>query len=255
MSQVTAMEAQNPKLVSVELGGNDVLGATHGVFVPGVSVVPVFVWEPQYRQIAARVDAAAKHAVLVGLVNDVRSFPSFRTGNEIWNAAATFAPFNVTVSNDCNGSTNLLFVAQLVPVAVATGAYYQSKGYGPYTFSCANSTTATDEDYVLDANDVAGVNAQLAAMNAVIIDEATRRGFAYFPLGALYEDVVTKAPFNAITLMTSTQPYGPYIGLDGVHPSAEGSRVLADAAAKALNDTYHLGIPLSGGASLALSAR
>jgi len=30
--------------------------------------------------------------------------------------------------------------------------------------------------------------------------------------------------------------------------------VLADAAAQALNDTYHLGIPLSGGASLALFA-
>ena len=108
---------------------------------------------------------------------------------------------------------------------------------------------------MLDANDVAGVNAQLAAMNAVIRDEATKRGFAYFPLGALYEDVVTKAPLNAVTLMTSPQPYGPYISLDGIHPTAEGSRVLADAAAKALNDTYHLGIPTSGAASLALFAQ
>jgi len=85
-SQVTAMEAQNPKVVSVELGGNDILGASHGFYLPGINVVPVSAWEPQYRQVVARVDAAAKHAVLVGLLNDVRSFPAFRTGAEFWGA-------------------------------------------------------------------------------------------------------------------------------------------------------------------------
>lgn len=248
MSQITAMEAQSPKIVSVELGGNDILGASHGIYYPGVSVVPVFVWEPQYREIAARVDAAAKHAVLVGLVNDVASFPSFRTGAEIWNARASFAQLGVVVAGDCENSTNLIFVAIRVPAAVASAA----QG-GSNIFSCFNYPSSSFvEDYVLDATDVAAVNQQLAQMNAVIQDEATKRGFAYFPLGALYEGVVTKPTFNAYTLMTSTQPYGPYVSLDGVHPTAEGSRVLADAAAQALNDTYHLGIPLSGGASLAL---
>jgi lysophospholipase L1-like esterase len=253
MSQVTAMEAQNPKIVSVELGGNDILGARYGVYPSATEVVPVAVWEPQYREVVARVDAVAKEGVLVGLVNDVRSFPSFRTGDELYQARATFAPFNVVVSADCQNSTNLLFVAVRVPVAAATGAYYYANNLGPYTLSCQNAPSFTNiQDYVLDANDVAGVNAQLAAMNAVIQDEAAKRGFAYFPLSALYEDVVTKAPFNAVTLLTSQQPYGPYISLDGIHPTAEGSRVLADAAAQALNHTYNLGIPTSGGASLAL---
>ena len=253
MTQVTAMEAQNAKIVSVELGGNDILGARYGVYPSATEVVPVADWEPQYRQVVTRVAAVAKEAVLVGLVNDVRSFPSFRTGDEIYQARATFAPFNVIVSPNCENSTNLIFVAVRVPVAAATGAAYAANQLGPYTFSCQNAPSFTNiQDYVLDANDVAGVNAQLAAMNAVIQDEAAKHGFAYFPLGALYEDVVTKAPFNAVTLMTSQQPYGPYISLDGIHPTAEGSRVLADAAAQALNNTYNLGIPLSGGPSLAL---
>ena len=256
MSQVTAMEAQNAKIVSVELGGNDILGARYGVYPSATEVVPVAVWEPQYREVVTRVAGVAKEAVLVGLVNDVRSFPSFRTGDEIWQARATFAPFNVAVDPNCNGSSNLIFVAVRVPVAAATGAYYYQNNLGPYTFSCQNAPSFTGiQDYVLDASDVAGVNAQLAAMNTVIQDEAAKHGFAYFPLGALYEDVVTKAPFNAVTLMTSQQPYGPYVSLDGIHPTAEGSRVLADAAAQALNQTYNLGIPLSGGASLALLAR
>ena len=255
-SQVTAMEAQNPKIVSVELGGNDILGASHGFYMPGVNVVPVVAWEPQYRQVVARVDAAAKHAVLVGLVNDVRSFPAFRTGDEFWNARATFQRLNVVISSNCEGSTNLLFVPYIVPVAAGTGAFYNSRGFGPYTFSCTN-TTGPVEDYILDAADVAGVNTQLAAMNAVIRNEAQTRGFAYFPLGALYEGVAldTKPAFDAFAILTSSQPYGPYISLDGIHPSAEGQRVLADAAARALNETYRFGIPTSTGALAYLAQR
>ena len=252
-SQVTAMESQNPKIVSVELGGNDILGATKGFYLPGVNVVPVVAWEPQYRQVAARVDAVAKHAVLAGLVNDVRSFPAFRTGAEFWNARATFAPFNVAISANCENSTNLLFVPFIVPTAAGTGAFYASRGFGQYTLSCANLPAPT-EDYILDAADVAAVNTQLAAMNAVIQNEAQARGFAYFPLGALYEGTVTKPAFNAVAIMTTAAPYGPYISLDGIHPSAEGQRVLADAAATALNTTYNLGIPTSTGA-LAYFAR
>jgi lysophospholipase L1-like esterase len=253
MSQVTAMEAQNPKIVSVELGGNDILGASHGFYAPGVNIVPVSVWEPQYRQVVARVDAAAKHAVLVGLVNDVRSFPAFRTGAEFWTASATFAPFNVAIAANCENSSNLLFVPFIVPTAVGTGAYYARNGLGQYTLSCAN-TAGLVEDYILDATDVTAVNAQLAAMNAVIRNEAETRGFAYFPLGALYEGPVTKPAFSAVAIMTTAQPYGPYISLDGIHPSADGARVLADAAATALNSTYRLEIPTSTGA-LAYFAR
>jgi lysophospholipase L1-like esterase len=253
-SQVTAMEAQNPKVVSVELGGNDILGASHGFYAPGINIVPVSVWEPQYREVVARVDAVAKHAVLVGLLNDVRSFPAFRTGAEFWNARATFAPFNVAINANCESSTNLLFVPFIVPTAVGTGAYYARNGLGQYTLSCANAP-APAEDYILDATDVAAVNAQLAAMNAVIQNEAETRGFAYFPLGALYEGAVTKPAFNAVSIMTTAQPYGPYVSLDGIHPSAEGARVLADAAAMALNATYRLSIPTSTGAMAYLARR
>jgi lysophospholipase L1-like esterase len=92
-------------------------------------------------------------------------------------------------------------------------------------------------------------------MNAVIRNEASARGFAYFPLGALYEGVVTKPAFSAVAIMTTAQPYGPYISLDGIHPSAEGARVIADAAATALNARYRLGIPTSTGAQAVFARR
>jgi lysophospholipase L1-like esterase len=150
---------------------------------------------------------------------------------------------------------NLLFVAVRVPVAVATGAAYAKGGIGQYPLSSVSAPSSTGiTDYVLEPADIIAVNAQLAAMNAVIHDEAATRGFAYFPLSVLYEHVVTKPPFNAITFMTSPQPYGPYVSLDGIHPSAEGARVIADAAANALNATYHFNIPTSTGAATLLAS-
>src|SRR5688572_3694034 len=125
MSQVTAMEAQNPKIVSVELGANEALGAKDGAFVPGQTVVPIAFWAPGYHEVIERVDAVTKHAVLVGLIDHTSSFPSFRTGAELWAARTTFAPFNVAVNADCSvspGSDNLLFVPIRVLQAAVQGA-------------------------------------------------------------------------------------------------------------------------------------
>ena len=49
--------------------------------------------------------------------------------------------------------------------------------------------------------------------------------------------------------MTSGTPYGPYVSLDGLHPSAAGQTVIADAAARALNATFHMQIQTSSGVS------
>ncbi|HEX6054052.1 MAG TPA: SGNH/GDSL hydrolase family protein [Gemmatimonadaceae bacterium] len=251
MSQVTAMEAQNPKIVSVELGANEILGVHHGAVVPGQTVVPVALWAPDYRTVLDRVQAEAKKAVVVGLVDHAISFPSFRTGAELWEARATFVPLHVTVSEDCSvapGKDNALFVPVRVLVAAATGGARRQQGLSPFVLSCANAppTDANGDvirDYVLSPAEMAAIDAQFAAMNAVMRAEAESRGFAYFALSALYDETVTKDPFNAITMLTSQEPFGPYVSLDGLHPSAEGARVLAEAAAAALNTRYNMAIP------------
>lgn len=93
-------------------------------------------------------------------------------------------------------------------------------------------------DYVLSADELALVDAQLAAMNGIIRAEAAQRGFAFFALSALYEEANRKAPFDARVVMTSPLPYGALVSLDGFHPSAEGAAVLAAAAARALDARY-----------------
>lgn len=255
MTQLTTMMTQNPKFVSVELGGNEVLNSRSGVAIPGITMFPVSAWKPLYDQVLDSVQSVTKMAVVTGLIADAGTFPGFRRGDELWADRATFAAaFNVTVSPDCAGSPNLLFVPVRVPVAVATGAAYRQRGLGPYTLFCSGAGPTT-QDYVLTPAEVAVVNAQLAEMTAHIRSEAERRDLAYFDLDALYGRSDLKPTYSVLAQMTSATPYGQYISLDGIHPNALGSTVLADAAAQAINARYDLGIPSSAGASVFASRR
>jgi hypothetical protein len=248
-SQITAMLVQRPSMVSVELGGNELLGVRKGVYNSTV-VVPIDTWKALYSVVLGAVSLSARQVVLVGLVHDASRFPSFRTGLELWNARATFLPFNVVVSEDCGttNATNVLFVPVRVPVAVATGVGQARAGAGPYTLSCANAPSSTGiEDYVLTADEVQLVNTQLADMNAFIRSAARARGWAYFELEALYGRPETKPPFNAVAMMTDpSTPYGPYISLDGIHPNAAGHGILAEAAAASLKSQYPSAILFAG---------
>src|SRR5262249_28721073 len=149
--------------------------------------------------------------------------------------------FNINVADDCNGSTNLIFVPIFVPTAVGKGAFFKAHNLGPYTMSCAEGGQFA-EDNILDHTEAAAVNSLLTRMNAQIRAEATGRGLAYFALQDLYGRADIKGPFNVIALMTTAQPYGPLVSLDGVHPSAAGAAILAQAAAHALDATYGMGI-------------
>lgn len=237
MTQVSSMMAQNPKLVSVELGGNDVLDARSGVVIPGVTVARFAEWASDYDEILDSVQKVAKEAVIVGLTDDVGSFPAFRRGSEMWDARFVFAAMGVTVETSCEGSDNLLFVPVLVPTAIGRAAATGSASLG-----CAGDDDPTVADFVLRPTEAAAVNALLAQMNAHIQQQAAKRGFAYFALQALYGRSDIKGAFDPYALMMTQQPYGPFISLDGVHPTAAGAQILAEAAAEALDLRYHHGI-------------
>jgi len=241
-TQVSTMIELNPKLVSVELGGDDVLGAISGVAVPGASIVPFPVWQAAYDAVLDKVQATTKMAVLVGLVGDVRNFPAFRTGNELWVDSQEFLGVNIIISPDCNGSADWLFLPFKLPPALAEAAQRAALHLGPLVFSCAPSASPFVQDFILTPAELGIVSAQVQAMNAHIQAEATHRGFAYFALGALYDRADLKGPFSLSVLLGSPTPFGTLISLDGVHPTGLGSSILAHAAAHALNATYNLGI-------------
>jgi hypothetical protein len=238
-TQVSTMLEANPKLVSVELGGADILGALSGVAIPGGSMVPYAVWQAAYDHVLDAVGSITKMAVLVGL-SDARDIPAMRTGNELWLDRLEFAAANIAVSADCNASPNWVFLPFKLPPVLLAARAAALQGQGPVPLSCAASVNPTIPDFILSPTEMGILNGQILAMTAHIQSEATNRGYAFFTLGALSS---AKAPFSLNTLLTSTTPFGTNFSLDGLHPSAAGSTLLAKAAAHALNVTYDLGIP------------
>jgi lysophospholipase L1-like esterase len=237
MTQLTATLSQNPTIVSVELGGNEVLNATSGLLLPGVTTVPFPFFAQPYTAIVNALAAAGTKAVLVGLPVDGRNLAALRRGAEIWANRDEFAALRVAVSNDCENNQNYINVSlKSLNMAFAGAAAAAANAPAP-TFSCADVPGTID--FVLTPSDITTLNQQMAQMSAFIKQQADAHGFAYFSLGVLFDRADLKpAKYSVVNQLTSKLPYGLYTSLDAVHPNPVGHVLLAAAAAKAINATY-----------------
>jgi hypothetical protein len=226
-TQVTAMLAQRPTFVSVELAANDVLPASTGRVA---AMTPFADWQRDYDQVIAAVRSTGARAVLVGLPDNAANFPSVRRARELFNEWPDMLALGITVSVSCYFSPNYLFIPGYVLSHLART---------PTTATCADVPGAAD--YVLTPADVSAINARMAQINAHIRARAAEHGYAYFALSSLYD--LPKPAFDMYSVLVSSAPFGPNISLDGVHPSARGQAILADAAARAINARYGLAIP------------
>lgn len=241
MTQVGAMKAQNPKLVSVEMGANELLGVRGGILVPYVTVVPFETFRAQYDQLLDEVASVQpKAVVLAGLISDVGTFPAFRAGKELFDNRAELVAYGIVILPGCGGANagNLIFA----PVKIPTLAAMARATGQPQFYDCADVPGTVD--YTLTPGDRATVNTLLAQMNAHIQQQAEARGWAHFRLGELYEAPGVRVEYSAHQQFRSLDaPYGHFISFDGYHPSALGQTMLAQAAARALNAKYGMEIP------------
>jgi hypothetical protein len=226
-TQVTAMLAQQPTFVSVELAANDVLPASTGRIAV---MTPYANWESDFDQAIAAVKSTGARAVLVGLPNNAANFPSIRRARELFNQAPYLLALGISVSFNCYFSSNYLFIPGYVLTLLAKT---------PTTATCADVPGATD--YVLTSSDMTAINARMAQINGHIQAKATENGYAYFALSSLYD--LPKPSLNMYNVLFSSTPFGANISLDGVHPSAQGQGILATAAVQAINSKYALAIP------------
>jgi hypothetical protein len=223
--------------VSVELGANEVLNATSGLFALGVTVVPFPYFAAPYDALLDALSSDGRKAVLVGLPTESRNIAAIRGADEIWADRAEFAALHVDVSSDCETSPNYINVSLKSLNLVFTAAFTSTHGLPNPVFSCADIPGTAD--YVLTPGDMIEINALLTQMTDHIRAQATARGYAYFSLGALFDRSDLKGgAYSVITQMTSQFPYGFFTSLDGVHPNPLGHAVLAAAAAQAIDDTY-----------------
>lgn len=228
-TQLTAALSQNPTLVSVELGGNEVLNGSSGLVLDNVTIVPLASFIAPYTAILNAL--GGRKVLLVGMPVDLRNMPMMRSANEIWDDRDAFAALNVAVQDDCATADTWINVSlKTLRIVAAAGA-----SPAPVPYSCANGPGI---DYVLTPADVDVLNQRMAAMDAFIRAQAEARGFAYTSLGEIYDRPGIKTRYSVMQQLTSEHPYGVWVSLDGVHPSALGHRFLARAAAKAVRATY-----------------
>jgi hypothetical protein len=243
-SQVTSMMAQNPTLVSVELGANEVLRTvTGGILVPAAAYrqpdatftyYPITLWQPQYDAIVDSVAKTGAKALLVS-VPLIPSLVGVYPGDDFWQQAAAFQSFGVIVNADCQGNTNLIYAFGKVLTALGNPTK-------PVNFSCTNNPAAAD--FILTPADTAFIDDLIRQMNVHIQTAATTHSWAYLDLnGSLGSFVSVKTPFSLSKFLSCTRPFGQYISLDGIHPTSDGQQEIANAAAVALNTTYGFEIP------------
>ena len=246
--------AQDPKVVTVEYGGNEVLGATRGLFQDGRTTVPMFVYRAAIIRILDALEDTGAKVLVVGMPETSENLPSLRTAKEITDAAPAFAALNVTVAQDCYGSANWVNVSTKALTAIYTGQIYKQMGL-PLSATLDCTDKPGTEDDVLTPADVEALEARLGEINTFLRAQAAQRNFAYSSIGALYDRADLKIGYNPILQMSSMEPYGHYYSTDAVHPSAAGQTLLAEAAARALNARYGMNIPVGGAAVLASIGR
>ncbi len=223
---------QQPTLVSVELGANEVLGASSGLAVVGVTIFPEPLFEQLFGTVLGAVGANVPNVMVVGVPTDGRNFANFRRGDEVWADRGEFAALGVIVHPNCNGNQNYINVS-IKSIALA----FMAAGSPGQVFSCAD--VPGTQDLVLTPADMDLINGTLQAMAAFQQQQAAAGGYAFFSLDELYgRSDLKPTVYSVISQLTSAHPYGPYISLDGLHPSPLGQSILAKAAAKALNKSY-----------------
>jgi hypothetical protein len=210
------------------LAANDVLPASTGQIS---AMTPYANWQSDYDHVVDSVSKSGARAVLVGLPNNAADFPSIRRAREFFNQWPSLLALGISVSLNCYFSSNYLFVPGYILTLLSRT---------PTTATCADVPGAAD--YVLTASDMNAINAEMAQINAHIQAEAQQYGYAYFSLATLYD--LPKPSFSVSNLLFSNSPFGQYISLDGVHPSAQGQALLAAAAAQAINARYGVAIAI-----------
>jgi lysophospholipase L1-like esterase len=254
-SQVQRALDAHPTFATIWIGNNDVLEAgASGILVPVAGISPGIVstqeqFEASYNTMIDQLLAGAPgiKGVLIGVVQ-VAGIPLLQSGALVYaNQAAVAQVFlqatgkAVTVSPNCNGSTSLVSLPQLIPVIRA--------GTHPPTISCVKGSDPTNplvgNLFVLDAAEQQALGTAIAGYNAYIQSKADAIGFAYYDPNTLLAAKKASGEIPPFPNFASTnQTFGPFISLDGVHPSAAAHKVIANELITLINGTYDTSLEL-----------
>lgn len=246
-TQVQKAADANPTFISAWIGNNDVLAAAvSGILTPTAGVSPGVTSQATFQTNYAAMVAGLKGiptvngGVLIGVIQVAAApvlFPAQALFNPAFKAGFDqFAGGTTTILPSCTPTTTALISIQLA-AAIRAGQH-------PKFIGCAKNSipgTPVGDIFVLDATEQATLATAVTNYNNYIQSQATAAGWAYYdpnPLLARLKDPAVGCISVVPNLANATQPFGPCITLDGIHPSATAHKALAADLALAINTKY-----------------
>ena len=216
--------------------------------IPNVTALPLFVTVPTaavIAQVQATVITPAQSAALAAALGLPGLPPTARFGLYI-RTSATGAG---AVREATAGDLILLGSRALINAPSATSPFPGGVGLvipgAPATTAAAlaAASNALPNAAVLDASEVANVNASTVALNGVIVAAAARKGLAVFDANVYFNGVARNGLVANTTTNSTAYLAGNLFSLDGVHPTPRGYAVVTNEMIKAINATYGAAVP------------
>ena len=229
--------AQNPTFVTLWIGNNDVLGAaTSGIVIEGVTLTPVAQFEADFRAATAAI-AASGARMAIANIPDVTTIP-FVTTVQRFVTLPNGSSFNLIGPEGPIGPNDFVLLSAADDIQQGFGIP-APLGRGPL-----------GNEHVLSAAEVATIRARIAAYNAIIAAEANARGAAHVDINRQLIEYATRGRNVGGILLTTAFLTGGIFSYDGVHPTAIGQGLIANAFIEAINAQFDAEIPLVNLASL-----
>lgn len=249
----------NPTFVTFWIGNNDALDAATVGMVGGAAALgarpltPLATFQSNYDAAIAALQAGApdiEGGALIGVVqvvNAPRFFPVAAFQNAAFLAGwSTLAQGTVTVLPNCSTppGASALVSFELLRVMQA--------GLHPRTISCGPTGIMlpygeVGDAFIIDATEQATMQQRVVDYNSYIQTKANALGWAYYDPNATLN--AERTPTGCIALVpnllaaANASPFGTCVSNDGVHPTAAGQRLIANALIGRINSQYSTTIP------------
>ena len=266
-SQLTAMQAAQPTLVSVWIGNNDALGAA--LSGDPAALTPLADFKAEYDEIVAAINETdAQDAILIGVAQAAMVAPALQPGAYFWAIAQNPPPGlpPLSVSNNCapftpEGQPNPTAFNLVSFIGVARQI---EAGVNRIIIDCGE-----EAPFVLNAAEQDAVATRVSEFNAYIQQQAEANDWIYVDantslIGPALSDPNKIRKCQALASATDAQSFmaavvsscpvdldptndvtffGSYFSHDGVHPSSVAHAVIADTLAGRLNQKHGLTLP------------
>ena len=254
---VTYIAQKTPTFFTCWMGSNDVLTyATNGGVIsatnPFSNLTDTTRFGIGYRAILNTASKAGTVKGVVANIPNVANVPYFTTvavpaviasikaNTQLPNAAQASLYITTGTGTVREATTgDLLLLTSSSVIGTTSSASPLPLGVG-YSATLANPLPS---QYVLDATELAAVQARTKELNTIIARTATKYKLGLADMNTFFNGIATNPVYIDATTNTTTFATGNLFSLDGVHPTPRGYAVIANEFIRVINQTYGASVP------------